>query len=62
MDELAAFPHWARLPVTLACDGNRRKEVNMVKRSTGFNWVRAYSSAVVFTTRNSERTGRRRSE
>jgi len=25
-------------PVALACDGNRRKELNMIKRSKGFNW------------------------
>ncbi|KAL8737783.1 MAG: hypothetical protein Q9181_001346 [Wetmoreana brouardii] len=24
--------------VSLACDGNRRKELNMIKRSKGFNW------------------------
>ena len=24
--------------VALACDGNRRKELNMIKRSKGFNW------------------------
>lgn len=37
MDELVKYPT-CRLLVTIACDGNRRKEVNMVKRSTGFNW------------------------
>ncbi|KAG5297987.1 nitrate reductase [Histoplasma ohiense] len=26
------------IPVLMACDGNRRKEVNMTKRSKGFNW------------------------
>ncbi|KAL1593157.1 hypothetical protein SLS60_010764 [Paraconiothyrium brasiliense] len=26
------------IPVALACDGNRRKELNMIKRSKGFNW------------------------
>ena len=26
------------IPVSLACDGNRRKELNMIKRSKGFNW------------------------
>ncbi|KAL3481450.1 hypothetical protein BJX99DRAFT_219041 [Aspergillus californicus] len=26
------------IPVFAACDGNRRKELNMLKRSKGFNW------------------------
>ncbi|KAH9869872.1 hypothetical protein J1614_006792 [Plenodomus biglobosus] len=26
------------IPVALACDGNRRKEMNMIKRSKGFGW------------------------
>lgn len=26
------------IPVTLACDGNRRKELNMIKKSKGFGW------------------------
>lgn len=26
------------LPVTLVCSGNRRKEVNQVKQTVGFNW------------------------
>lgn len=26
------------IPVALACDGNRRKELNMIKRSKGSNW------------------------
>lgn len=26
------------IPIAIACDGNRRKEVNMVKRSKGFDW------------------------
>jgi nitrate reductase (NAD(P)H) len=26
------------IPVLLACDGNRRKELNMIKKSKGFNW------------------------
>ena len=37
MDELAALPN-VEMPVTFACDGNRRKEVNMIKRSQGFDW------------------------
>ena len=27
------------IPVALACNGNRRKELNMIKRSKRFNWV-----------------------
>lgn len=30
---------WINIPVALACDGNRRKELNMLKRSKGFNWA-----------------------
>ncbi|KAH7401282.1 hypothetical protein BKA66DRAFT_564936 [Pyrenochaeta sp. MPI-SDFR-AT-0127] len=26
------------IPVALACDGNRRKELNMIKKSKGFSW------------------------
>ncbi|KXJ89323.1 hypothetical protein Micbo1qcDRAFT_212694 [Microdochium bolleyi] len=26
------------IPIALACDGNRRKELNMIRRSKGFNW------------------------
>jgi nitrate reductase (NAD(P)H) len=32
------------IPVALACDGNRRKELNMIKRSKGFNWGSGASS------------------
>ncbi|KAI0746771.1 hypothetical protein C8Q80DRAFT_795793 [Daedaleopsis nitida] len=40
MDELTsgAFKVF-EIPVTMGCDGNRRKEVNMVKRTVGFNWT-----------------------
>ncbi|KAG0276902.1 hypothetical protein BGZ96_003094 [Linnemannia gamsii] len=37
MDEIAALPS-IKLPVTLACSGNRRKEQNMIARSMGFHW------------------------
>lgn len=37
MDELTNFPA-INIAVALACDGNRRKELNMIKRSKGFNW------------------------
>ena len=26
------------IPITITCDGNRRKEVNLLKRTRGFNW------------------------
>lgn len=37
MDEIAAMPA-IELPVTFACDGNRRGEINMIKRSSAFSW------------------------
>lgn len=38
MDELKNNFEAINIPVALACDGNRRKELNMIKRSKGFNW------------------------
>ncbi|OJD14182.1 hypothetical protein AJ78_05446 [Emergomyces pasteurianus Ep9510] len=38
MEELKMGFDTINIPVLIACDGNRRKEVNMVKRSKGFNW------------------------
>ncbi|PGH34323.1 nitrate reductase (NADH) [[Emmonsia] crescens] len=38
MEELKKEFDTINIPVLIACDGNRRKEVNMVKRSKGFNW------------------------
>ena len=37
MDEVAALPS-VKVPVTLACSGNRRKEQNMIAKSMGFHW------------------------
>ncbi|OAA55621.1 Oxidoreductase, molybdopterin-binding domain protein [Cordyceps fumosorosea ARSEF 2679] len=37
MPQLTTF-ETTNIPVALACDGNRRKELNMIKRSKGFNW------------------------
>ncbi|KAL0480060.1 nitrate reductase [Acrasis kona] len=35
------------VPVTLICDGNRRKEINTIKHSRGFNWgAGAISTAI----------------
>ena len=38
MDDLTRFD-WINIPVALACDGNRRKELNLIKRSKGFDWA-----------------------
>jgi nitrate reductase (NAD(P)H) len=37
MNEIAEMD-WICIPVTLACDGNRRGEVNRIRRSSGFDW------------------------
>jgi nitrate reductase (NAD(P)H) len=37
MDDLANMPS-ITIPVTIVCDGNRRKELNMIKRGRAFNW------------------------
>lgn len=38
MDELMDQFRSINIPIFLACDGNRRKELNMIKRSKGFNY------------------------
>ena len=38
MDDLTRRWSSVNIAVSLACDGNRRKEVNMVRKSKGFNW------------------------
>ncbi|KAK5716161.1 hypothetical protein LTR15_009987 [Elasticomyces elasticus] len=38
MDDLRNNFEALNIPVSLACDGNRRKELNMIKKSKGFNW------------------------
>jgi nitrate reductase (NAD(P)H) len=38
MDDLAMNYEPINIAVALACDGNRRKELNMIRRSKGFNW------------------------
>lgn len=38
MDDLKQKFEAINIPVSLACDGNRRKELNMIKKSKGFNW------------------------
>ena len=47
MYELASFPAIA-LPVTLACDGNRRKELNLIKRGRGFDWGAGATSCAIW--------------
>jgi len=37
MDELASMPT-IRILVTLSCDGNRRRELNSLRKTRGFNW------------------------
>lgn len=37
MKDLSSFT-CINIPVLLACDGNRRKELNMIKKSKGFGW------------------------
>ncbi|KAH3670377.1 hypothetical protein OGAPHI_000892 [Ogataea philodendri] len=37
------------VPITLVCAGNRRKEQNMVKKGTGFNWGAAGTSTSLWT-------------
>ncbi|KAK2763124.1 hypothetical protein FQN54_009759 [Arachnomyces sp. PD_36] len=38
MDELSSQFDSINIPIAIACDGNRRKELNMIRRSKGFNW------------------------
>ncbi|KJR84270.1 nitrate reductase (NADH) [Sporothrix schenckii 1099-18] len=38
MDELKDSYDTINIPVLLACDGNRRKELNQIRKSKGFNW------------------------
>ena len=38
MDDLRSGFEAINIAVALACDGNRRKELNMIRKSKGFNW------------------------
>ncbi|KAL3292791.1 nitrate reductase [Colletotrichum asianum] len=38
MDQLKNNFDTVNIPVYLACDGNRRKELNLIRKSKGFNW------------------------
>jgi nitrate reductase (NAD(P)H) len=37
MLDIKSYPR-VEIPVTMACDGNRRKEMNKIKRTKGFDW------------------------
>jgi len=37
MDQLIGMPS-VTFPMTMVCDGNRRKEINQIRRSNGFDW------------------------
>ena len=43
MDELTTHYPTTEFPVTISCCGNRRKEMNMIKQTIGFNWGSAVS-------------------
>lgn len=38
MDDLKSKFEPINNPVALACDSNHRKELNLIKKSKGFNW------------------------
>lgn len=38
MDDLKHKFNSINIPISLACDGNRRKELNMIRKSKGFSW------------------------
>lgn len=38
MEEIKTKFETINIPVALACDGNRRKELNLIKKSKGFSW------------------------
>ncbi|KAL7280444.1 hypothetical protein ACG7TL_005374 [Trametes sanguinea] len=49
MDELTSGEFKiVEFPVTIGCDGNRRREVNMVRRTVGFNWTASGVSTAVW--------------
>lgn len=49
MDELSTKLPVVRMPVTLVCAGNRRKEENMIKQTIGFSWGCAAHACNVWT-------------
>ncbi|KAJ9118108.1 hypothetical protein QFC22_004007 [Naganishia vaughanmartiniae] len=49
MDQIVNDYPSIEIPVTIACDGNRRGEVNLVKRSAGFGWSAGGVSTCLWT-------------
>lgn len=49
MDELIERFESINIPVSLACDGNRRKELNLIRKSKGFNWGAGATGCVYWT-------------
>ncbi|QDZ18659.1 nitrate reductase [Chloropicon primus] len=48
MDQLAMMPT-VRVPITMVCAGNRRREENMIKKTIGFSWGASACSTSVWT-------------
>ena len=48
MDQLLMLPT-VKVPVTLVCAGNRRREENMIKKTIGFSWGASAVSTSVWT-------------
>ena len=48
MDQLLLLPS-VKIPVTLVCAGNRRREENMIKKTIGFSWGACATSTSVWT-------------
>lgn len=48
MDNLKTKFRPVSFPVTVVCDGNRRKELNVIKRTNGFDWGPCAASTILF--------------
>lgn len=48
MDQLTTEFPTTEFPVTISCCGNRRKEMNMIKQTIGFNWGSAAAGTNVY--------------
>eukprot|EP00957_Ditylum_brightwellii_P137484 10482124-Ditylum_brightwellii.AAC.1 len=48
MDALTKTLPTTEFPVTISCCGNRRKEMNMIKQTIGFNWGNAACGNMVY--------------
>jgi nitrate reductase (NAD(P)H) len=51
MQDILSLPT-VTLPVTLTCDGNRRKELNMIKHSRAFHWGPGATGTAVWKVRS----------